>query len=166
MPVSTRRKFTRKSPSIDYVKSTTPPTPPNPTNALRHEAANIHPPEEFGRALVAEVAKTLESGPGLIHPPKNFWEGRVEFTITRGGLFKISDYSGPLCIAMHLPPLLAALDAPSKGESILWLSFSWFSARMGGTRPPAALLIRFVPSSFQAVGPRSLVHYKTEHKKS
>ncbi|MFN7842787.1 MAG: RHS repeat domain-containing protein, partial [Pirellula sp.] len=28
------------------------------------------------------------------------------------------------------------------------------------------LLIRFVPYSCQAVGPRSLVHYKTEHKKS
>ena len=25
----------------------------------------------------------------------------MEFTITRGGLFKISDRSGPLCIAMH-----------------------------------------------------------------
>jgi hypothetical protein len=47
MPVSTRRKFTRTSPSIVRVKSTTPPTLPNPTNGLRHEAANIYPPETF-----------------------------------------------------------------------------------------------------------------------
>ena len=57
-------------------------TPPDPTHALSKV------PKYLWDGSCSRSHQTLDSSPGLIHPPKNFWKGRVEFTITRGGGFK------------------------------------------------------------------------------
>ena len=94
MPVSTQRKFTRTSPSIACDKSTTPPTPPNPTNAL------------------SKV---------LLHPPKNFWEGRVEGRSLGEGAVKIAAQSEPICDAVPftLSELRSTLP-PRESEGLVY----------------------------------------------